>query len=45
MGENANQIQSVNFTRMADGTAAEYAYLTPLYKNAAMVCRINCWNF
>ena len=31
MGEIANQIQSVSFTRMEDGTAEEYAYLTPLY--------------
>ena len=30
MGEIANQIKSVSFTRMADGTAEEYAFLTPL---------------
>ena len=32
MGENANQMESVSFTRMADGTAEEYAFLTPLYE-------------
>ncbi|MFL2749288.1 MAG: hypothetical protein ACJ0DI_07365 [bacterium] len=32
MGENANQIKSVSFTRMEDGTAEEYAFLTPLYE-------------
>ena len=32
MGENANQMKSVSFTRMADGTAEEYAFLTPLYE-------------
>ena len=32
MGENANQMESVSFTRMADGTAEEYAYLNPLYE-------------
>ena len=31
MGEIANQIRSVSFTRMEDGTAEEYAFLTPLY--------------
>ena len=31
MGEIANQIKSVSFTRMEDGTAEEYAFLTPLY--------------
>ena len=45
MGENANQMESVSFTRMADGTAEEYAFLTPLYENAAMACRIDYWNF
>ena len=29
MGEIANQIKSVSFTRMEDGTAEEYAFLTP----------------
>ena len=32
MGENANQIKSVSFTRKADGTAEEYDFLTPLYE-------------
>ena len=32
MGENANQMNSVSFTRMADGTAEEYTFLTPLYE-------------
>ena len=32
MGEIANQIKSVSFTRMADGTADEYAFLIPLYE-------------
>ena len=32
MGEIANQIKPVNFTRMEDGTAEEYAFLTPLYE-------------
>ena len=32
MGENANQMESVSFTRMADGTAEEYAFLNPLYE-------------
>ena len=32
MGENANQMESVSFTRMADGTAEEYAFLTLLYE-------------
>ena len=32
MGENVNQMKSVSFTRMADGTAEEYAFLTPLYE-------------
>ena len=32
MGENANQMESVSFTRMADGTAEEYAFLTSLYE-------------
>ena len=32
MGEIDNQMKSVNFTRMADGTAEEYAFLTPLYE-------------
>ena len=32
MGEIGNQMKSVNFTRMADGTAEEYAFLTPLYE-------------
>ena len=32
MGENANQMESVSFTRMADGTAEEYEFLTPLYE-------------
>ena len=32
MGENANQMESVSFTRMADGTAEEYVFLTPLYE-------------
>ena len=32
MGENANQMESVSFTLMADGTAEEYTFLTPLYE-------------
>ena len=32
MGEIDNQMKSVSFTRMADGTAEEYAFLTPLYE-------------
>ena len=32
MGEIANQIKSVSFTRMEDGTAEEYAFLIPLYE-------------
>ena len=32
MGEIDNQMKSVIFTRMADGTAEEYAFLTPLYE-------------
>ena len=32
MSENGNQMESVSFTRMADGTAEEYAFLTPLYE-------------
>ena len=32
MGEIANQIKSVSFTRMEDGTAEEYAFLTHLYE-------------
>ena len=32
MGENANQMESVSFTRMADGTAEEYAFLNTLYE-------------
>ena len=32
MSEIDNQIQSVSFTRMADGTAEEYAFLTHLYE-------------
>ena len=32
MSENGNQMKSVSFTRMADGTAEEYAFLTPLYE-------------
>ena len=31
MGEIDNQMKSVIFTRMEDGTAEEYAFLTPLY--------------
>ena len=31
MGEIDNQMKSVRFTSMADGTAEEYAFLTPLY--------------
>ena len=45
MDEIDNQMKSVSFTRMADGTAEEYAFLIPYTKNAAMVCRIDCWNF
>ena len=33
MGEIDNQMKSVSFTRMADGTAEEYAFLTPFYEN------------
>ena len=32
MGEIENQMKSVSFTRMADGTAEEYAFLTSLYE-------------
>ena len=32
MGEIANQIKSVSFTRMEDGTAEEYAFITSLYE-------------
>ena len=32
MSEIDNQMKSVSFTRMADGTAEEYAFLTPLYE-------------
>ncbi len=32
MGEIDNQMKSVSFSRMADGTAEEYAFLTPLYE-------------
>lgn len=32
MGEIDNQMKSVSFTRMADGTAEEYAFLTTLYE-------------
>ena len=32
MGEIDNQMKSVSFTHMADGTAEEYAFLTPLYE-------------
>ena len=32
MGEIDNQMKSVSFTRMADGTAEEYAFLTSLYE-------------
>ena len=32
MGEIGNQMKSVSFTRMADGTDEEYAFLTPLYE-------------
>ena len=32
MGEIDNQMKSVSFTRMADGTAEEYAFLTRLYE-------------
>ena len=32
MGEIDNQMKSVSFTRMADGTAEEYVFLTPLYE-------------
>ena len=32
MGEIANQIKSVSFTRMEDGTGGEYAFLTSLYE-------------
>ena len=37
MGEIANQIKSVSFTRMEDGTAEEYAFLTPLYEKCRNV--------
>ena len=40
MGEIANQIKSVSFTRMEDGTADEYAFLTPLYEK----CRTDVSN-
>ena len=32
MGEIGNQMKSVSFTRMVDGTDEEYAFLTPLYE-------------
>ena len=32
MGEIDNKMKSVSFTRMADGTAEEYAFLTPLHE-------------
>ena len=32
MGEIDNQMKSVSFTRIADGTAEEYAFFTPLYE-------------
>ena len=32
MGEIENRMKSVSFTRMADGTAEEYDFLTPLYE-------------
>ena len=32
MSEIDNQMKSVSFTRMEDGTAEEYAFLTPLYE-------------
>ena len=32
MGEIANQMEPVSFTRMEDGTAEEYALLTHLYE-------------
>ena len=32
MSEIDNQMKSVSFTRMAHGTAEEYAFLTPLYE-------------
>ncbi len=32
MSEIGNQMESVSFTRMADGTAEEYDFLTPLYE-------------
>ena len=32
MGEISNQIKSVSFTCMEEGTAEEYAFLTPLYE-------------
>ena len=32
MGENAHQMESVSFIRMADCTAEEYTFLTPLYE-------------
>ncbi len=32
MGEIDNQMKSVSFTRMEDGTAEEYDFLTPLYE-------------
>ena len=32
MGEIDNQMKSASFTRMADGTAEEYAFLNPLYE-------------
>ena len=45
MGQIANQIKSVSFTRVEDGTAEEYAFLSLYTKNAAMACRTDCWNF
>ena len=41
MGENANQMESLSFTRMADGTAEEYAILLFYTKNTAMARRID----
>ena len=37
MGEIGNQMKSVSFTRMADGTAEENAFLTPLYEKCRNV--------
>ena len=31
MNESFSKMESVSFTRMADGTAEEYAFLSPLY--------------